>query len=418
MVRTLPAIPIIDGGAQRLQPLWYEDFGQAIARAMDMPDVTGRALEIAGPEQTSMNDLLDRIERLAGRRPRRVRVPAGVAAMGTQLASVLGFKLPITEAHLTMLKEDSVIPPSGENALTTLLGVEPTPLEKGLRQLAGVLPEQLPEEGVGSLVHKRYWADIDGSYHRAGALRDVFRRNLPQAMPFDVRAERGPLTNVKQGMTLSVALPLRGIVSLRIEEVTPQRIVAATVEGHPLAGLVTFNFLERGAQVRFEVEVFARGADVADAVLLAAMADFLQDVNWQGVVERVVQLSGGRAPAGVQTLVTAVDDAEARKIEDWAAALVVRRMRGRVPPGPPVDGRRRSRREPVVAKPARKKAAVLQPKPRAAAPKAKRPSRPGGPRRVAGTGNARRSRGGSGSARTTGRSARPAVARKARRTPR
>jgi len=201
--------------------------------------------------------------------------------------------------------------------------------------------------------------------------------------------------------------------------VTPQRIVAATVEGHPLAGLVTFNFLERGAQVRFEVEVFARGADLADAVLLAAMADFLQDVNWQAVVERVVQLSGGRAPAGVQTLVTAVDDAEARKIEDWAAALVVRRMRGRVPPGPPVDGRRRSRREPVVAKPARKKRAARKPKSRAAAaPKAKKPIRPRGPRRAAGTGNARRTRAGSGSARTTGRSARPAVARKARRTPR
>jgi nucleoside-diphosphate-sugar epimerase len=417
MVRTLPAIPVIDSGAQRLQPLWYEDFGQAIARALDMPDVTGRAIEIAGPEQTSMNDLLDRIERLAGRRPRRVRVPAGVAEMGTQLASVLGFKLPITEAHLTMLKEDRVIAASGENALMTLLGVDPTPLEKGLRQLAGVLPEQLPEEGVGSLVHKRYWADIDGSYHRAGALRDVFRRNLAQAMPFEVRPERGPLTNVKKGMTISVTLPLRGIVSLRIEEVTPQRIVAATVEGHPLAGLVTFNFLERGAQVRFEVEVFARGADVVDAVLLAAMADFLQDVNWQSVVERVVQLSGGRAPAGVQTLVTAVDDeAEVRKIEEWAAALVVRRMRGRVPPGPPIDGRRRARREPVVAPPARKKPAARKPNSRtAAAAKAKKTTRPEGPRRVAGTGNARRTRAGSGSARTTGRSARPALARKATR---
>jgi NADH dehydrogenase len=423
MVRTLPAIPVIDGGAQRLQPLWHEDLGQAIARAVDMPDITGRALEVAGPEQTSINDLLDRIERLAGRRPRRVRVPAGVAAMGTQLASVLGFKLPIAEAHLTMLKEDSVIAPSGENALATLLGVDPTPLEKGLRQLVGVLPEQLPEEGVGSLVHKRYWADIDGSYHRAGALRDVFRRKFAQAMPFEVRPERGPLTNLKKGMTLSVTLPLRGIVSIRIEEVTPQRIVAATVTGHPLAGLVTFNFLERGTQVRFEVEVFARGADIVDAVLLAAMADFLQDVNWQSVVERVVQLSGGRAPAGVQTLVTAVDEEGARKIEDWAAALVVRRMRGKVPPGPPIDGRRRARREPVVAPPARRKTAARKPvarkpKPRAAAPRAKKPSRPGAPRRAAGTGNGRRSRAGSGSARTTGRSARPAVARKARRTPR
>ncbi len=210
MVRTLPAIPVIDGGAQRFQPLWYEDLGRAIARAVDKPDITGRAHEIVGPEQTSMNDVLDRIEGLAGRRPRRVRVPSAVAAMGTQLAAVLGFELPISGAHLTMLHEDNVISPRGENALTVVLGVEPTPLEKGLRKLVGVMPEQLPSEGVGPLVHKRYWADIEGSFHRAGALRDVFRRNVTQAMPFEIRQESGPVTNLKKGMTFSVALPVPG----------------------------------------------------------------------------------------------------------------------------------------------------------------------------------------------------------------
>ena len=414
MVRTLPAIPVIDSGAQRFQPLWYEDCGQAIARAVDMPDITGRALEIAGPEQTTMNDLLDRMENLAGRRPRRVRVPAAVAAMGTQLAGVLGFTLPISQADLTMLQEDNVISASGENALGAVLGVEPTPLEKGLRQLVGVMPEQLPSEGVGPLVQKRYWADIDRSFHRAGALRDVFRRNLAQAMPFEIRQESGPITNLKKNMTLSVTLPARGTVSMRIEEVTPLRIVAATVDGHPLAGLVTFNFLERGAQVRFEVEVFARGADTVDAILMAAMADLLQDVNWQTVVDRVVQLSGGRAPAGVQTLVTTVDDEEAQRIEEWAATLVVRRMRGRVPPGPPIDGRRRRRREPVAAPPARKKQTARKPKARAAAKAAKGATA----RPAAGTGSARRTRAGSGSARTTGRTARPVVARRATRKPR
>ena len=414
LVRTLPAVPVIDGGTQRFQPLWYEDCGQAIARAVDMPDVTGRALEIAGPEQATMNELLDRIERLAGRRPRRVRVPAAVAAMGSQLAGVLGFTLPISQAELTMLQEDNVISASGENALGAVLGVEATPLEKGLRQLAGVMPEQLPSEGVGPLVRKRYWADIERSFHRASALRDVFRRNVAQAMPFEVREDGGPITNLKKNMTLSVTLPARGTVSMRIEEVTPQRIVAATVEGHPLAGLVTFSFFERGAQVRFEVEVFARGADVVDAVLMAVMADFLQDVNWQTVVERVVQLSGGRAPDGVQTLVATVDDAEARRIEEWAATLVVRRLRGRVPPGPPIDGRRRARREPVVAAPpARKKRTAGKPKARPPAKKAKAASG-----RPAGTGSARRSRAGSGSARTSGRTARPAVARRASKKPR
>ena len=32
MVRSLPAIPVIDDGEQLFQPIWYEDLGRAIAR--------------------------------------------------------------------------------------------------------------------------------------------------------------------------------------------------------------------------------------------------------------------------------------------------------------------------------------------------------------------------------------------------
>jgi uncharacterized protein YbjT (DUF2867 family) len=394
MVRTLPAIPVIDGGGRLFQPLWHEDMGKAIARALEAPGVTGRALELAGPDRTTMNGLLDRLERLVGRHPRRVSVPAPIAAMSVQVASLLGFELPVSEARLTMLAEENVVRDGGENALAPVLGVEPTPLDGGLRKLAGLIPEQLPSEGIGPLVHRRYWADIDGSFHRAGALRDVFRRNVAQAMPFQVSQETGPITNLKKNQTFTVMLPLRGALSMRVEDITPGRIVCATLEGHPLAGLVTFDFLERGRQVRFEVGVRARGAGMADAVLMAALGELLLDVNWMRVVERVVELSGGRASAGAQTLVTTLDGEEARKVEEWAEELVVRRMRGRVPPGPPIDGRRRATRTPPAAR-------------------GRRSPRPG-----AGAGSARRSRAGSGSARTSGRPARPAAARKAAKRPR
>lgn len=387
MVRTLPAIPVIDGGDQRFQPVWYEDVGEAIARAVDKPDITGEVLELAGPDRTTMNDLLDRLEAIANRHPRRVPVPAAMASMGVQLAGLLGFKLPVSEARLTMLREENIIEDGRENALTSVLRVPPTSLDDGLKKLVGVQPEQLPSEGVGPLVHKRYWADIDASYHRAPALRDVFRRNVARAMPFEVRQEKGPVANLKKNDTFTVNLPLRGALAMRVEDITPDRIVCSTLQGHPLAGLLTFNFIERGRQVRFEVGVFARGADVVDAALMAVIGELLQDVNWMAVVERVVKLSGGRAPEGPQMLVTTLDDEEAGKIEKWAEELMVRRLRGRVPPGPPVDGRRRAVRTP--------------------------PTRPRSRRPKAAAGSARRSRAGSGSARTSGRTAPPAGARKA-----
>ena len=401
MVRNLPAVPVVDGGDQRFQPLWYEDAGEAIARAVDAPGITGRILDLAGPEQTTVNDLLDRLEALVGRKPRRVHVPAGIASMSVHVATLLGFKLPISEARLTMLQEENVIAPGGKNALAAVLGVEPTPLDEGLERLTGQIPEQLPAEGVGPLVHKRYWADIDGSFYRAEALRDVFRRNLGRVLPFEATRDGGPLDNVKKNMTFTVMVPLRGALSMRVEDITPTRVVASTLQGHPLAGLLTFDFLERGTQVRFEIGVYARGADFPDAVLMAAIFDFLQDMNWRQAVENMVKLSGGHAREGVQMLVTPLLGEEARKVEEWAAQLAVRRMRGRVPPGPPVDGRRRARREPPPP-----------PKPRRP-----RASRPGSRRRPAGAGSARRSRAGSGSGRTSGRAAPPAGARTAAKRP-
>ena len=319
-----------------------------------------------------------------------------------------------------MLKEDSVIAPSGENALTTLLGVDPTPLDKGLRQLAGVVPEQLPEEGVGPLVHKRYWADIDGSYHRAGALRDVFRRNFAQAMPFEVRAERGPLTNLKTGpdglghpavardrlaahrgghaaadrrrhrqgppagrpgdlqlprARHAGALRGRGVRARRGHRGRrPARRDGRLPAGRELA-------VRRGARRPAERRPRAgRGPDPGH-----------RGGRRGGAEDRGLGRRAGRAP-----------DARAafpRGLPSTGGGARAASRRWRLP-----RGRRRRRRKP---------------KPRAAAaPRAKKPSRPGGPRRAAGTGSARRTRAGSGSARTTGRSARPAVARKARRKPR
>ena len=419
MVRTLPAIPVIDGGDQRFQPIWYQDAGQAIARAVDAPDLAGRTLEIAGPDVSTMNDLLDRLEKLVGRAPRRVGVPSSIAAMSVHVATLLGFKLPLSQARLTMLQEELVIPAARENALASVLGVDPTPLDEGLRRLVGVIPEQLPSEGVGPLVHKRYWADIEGSYHRAAALRDVFRRNLARAMPFETKQGGGPIDNLKKGMTFEVLLPLRGALAMRVEDITPDRIVCATLEGHPLAGLLTLDFLERGKLVRFEVGVHARGADVADAVLMAALGELLQDLNWRRVVENVVKLSGGRAPEGVQTLVTELDDEEATRIEEWAAQLVVRRLRGRVPPGPPIDGRRRARRQPHRAR----TVTGTRTAPEASPSRRRRAGGRGGATAAApgsitpGTGSARRSRAGSGSARTSGRAARPAAGRTAGKKP-
>jgi hypothetical protein len=224
-----------------------------------------------------------------------------------------------------------------------------------------VIRQQFPSEGLGPLVHNRYWVDIDGSPHRAAALRDVFRRNVGVVMPLE---RVGPVTQLKKTQAFTVMLPLGGALPMRVEDILPGRIVCATLEGHPLSGLVAFDFIERGRQVRFEVGVHARVAARADAVLMAPLDGLLEDRNWTAVAERLVAVSGGRAPAGVQSAVATLEGEEARKIEAWAESLAVRRLRGRVPPGPPIDGRRRAVRKPAAARAPRPKPAPRKPAPR------------------------------------------------------
>jgi hypothetical protein len=243
--------------------------------------------------------------------------------------------------------------------------------------------QQFPSDGWGSLVRNRYWADIAGSPHRATALRDVFRRNVAAVMPLD---QVGPVTRFKKNQTFTVVLPLGGALPMRVDDILPGRIVCATLDGHPLAGLITFDFIDRGKQVRFEIGVHARLAARADALVMAPLDGVLQALNWTAVVERMVEASGGRAPAGAESDVTTLNGEEAGKIEAWAEALAVNRLRGRIPPGPPIDGRRRTvrkpppaprkpiRRKPAPRKPARAKAKTARPRPRRTAAKRSKPS--------------------------------------------
>jgi nucleoside-diphosphate-sugar epimerase len=41
MVRTLPAIPVIDGGDDPFDPVWVDDLAGAIASAVERPDLHG-----------------------------------------------------------------------------------------------------------------------------------------------------------------------------------------------------------------------------------------------------------------------------------------------------------------------------------------------------------------------------------------
>jgi NADH dehydrogenase len=327
MVRTLPAIPVIDEGDQPFQPIFAEDLGEAIAAAVARPDLSRTTLELAGAERTSINDVLDRLSRITEKTPLRIPLPSWLAEAGTRVAGALGLDLPVNVDQLQMLVEGNVISPGRTNALVTTFKITPTPLDDGLRRLADELPEQTPAEGTGRLHRRRYWADIADCALTATTLFERFRTEFRTFMPeatIEVGVEHGTPCVPDEGETLTLGLPLRGNVQVRVLEVDERWMTLVTVEGHPLAAAIRFVTEDRGENVvRFEVQTFDRAGSVMDAVMLAVVGDLLKNATWRAVVQRVIDESDGRALDGVRHSDEVLEGEEAKLVEQWAEALVM-----------------------------------------------------------------------------------------------
>lgn len=330
LVRVSPVVPAIGGGDHRFQPIWVEDLAEAIAESATRSDAARRALDLSGPELTSMNDLIDRLRTLTGRSPLRVPMPNFIALFGARAAALLGLHIPLDAGQIQMLEEGNIIASPEENALVSVFGIEATPLDEGLRRLADSLPEQEMVEGVGSLVRRHVWADIAGSRLSPEQLFQRFCALFSEITPWHVGvgAEPGTPVSPQLGASLTMHLPLRGNVQVRVVELDELRLTLATLEGHPLAGVVRFYLEPKDAGLmRFHVQVHDRPASIADWLVMSTVGGTIQVATWRSTVERLVEESGGAAPDGVHDETETLHGKEAAKVEAWASQLLDRQHR-------------------------------------------------------------------------------------------
>lgn len=71
-----PFVFLLPGeGRTLLQPLWVEDLAAALALTLEMDNLTGRTLEIGGPEQLTLREVVSAIAQALGLRRRFIPVP-------------------------------------------------------------------------------------------------------------------------------------------------------------------------------------------------------------------------------------------------------------------------------------------------------------------------------------------------------
>jgi uncharacterized protein YbjT (DUF2867 family) len=344
MVRALPVVPTIGRGEQPFQPVWHEDLGLALARAIEREEPRETVLEIAGPDITSTNEVIDLLEKLTGKNAIRLPIPEALARLGTGVAEAVGMDVRVTNDQITMLTEGNVIAPGGTNALTEVFGVTPLTLGEGLGRLVDTMPERLPTEGTGALERQRYWADIRGSSKSAEELFHLLRNNFNQLTPdalLQVGIEPGSQAEMKEGNTLTMALPLRGNIQVRVLDISGLAITCVTLQGHPLSGAIRFVFEERpGDVIRFEVRSFTRPSDLVDLIGMRTFGKVAQKTTWRSLVGAIVERSGGEAVAGVEEEETRLHGQDAEDVETWVEELVLRKKREQAPvPGAPARDR-------------------------------------------------------------------------------
>ena len=105
LVKPFPVLPVFGDGDYQLQPVSVQACAQAMAEAVTRDASNGAAYCVAGPERISYREVLRRIARGGGIRPKpTVPVPIPVARLGVNTLGKAGL-LPISPAQFEMLVE-------------------------------------------------------------------------------------------------------------------------------------------------------------------------------------------------------------------------------------------------------------------------------------------------------------------------
>jgi NADH dehydrogenase len=129
MSRFLPFVPIIgDGGRQRLQPVFVDDLGWAVAEAVENRAAENKVFEIGGPEVLTMKEIIRTALEVMDRRRFLLRIPkALMKAQATLLRFLPG--PPLTPDAIDFITMDAL---ADSSELVDALGLRLTSLREGL----------------------------------------------------------------------------------------------------------------------------------------------------------------------------------------------------------------------------------------------------------------------------------------------
>src|SRR6185437_6923701 len=131
LARMSPVLPLIGGGATKLQPVYVGDVATAVADAVDGRTKAGAVYELGGPEVLSMREIMQIILRVIERERILVPVPFGLARFQAMFLQFAPGALKLTPDQVELLKVDNIVSDAAKTAGLTLegLGIRPDSME-------------------------------------------------------------------------------------------------------------------------------------------------------------------------------------------------------------------------------------------------------------------------------------------------
>ena len=126
MARIAPALPLIDGGATKFQPVYVGDVATAAFAALDQATGAGKTFELGGPDVMSFRDVLEYVMAETGRKRPLLSAPSCALRPLAALMELLPAPM-LTRDQLLLLKQDNIVA-EGVDSLADL-GVRATAID-------------------------------------------------------------------------------------------------------------------------------------------------------------------------------------------------------------------------------------------------------------------------------------------------
>lgn len=137
MARFSPALPLLGGGENKLQPVFVADVAEAIARSVDGKVDGGKTYELGGPQVLTFRECMEAMLETIERKRFFVSVPWWIARLQGKVLGMLPGPM-LTEDQVIMLQTDNVVSESASSEGRTLEGLSIQPVS-----LASELPGYL-----------------------------------------------------------------------------------------------------------------------------------------------------------------------------------------------------------------------------------------------------------------------------------